>query len=130
MASLKSKSAITISLVTSLSYFFSTIEYTCCMQAKLTPNNLKRHRRITGYSQTEVAAILGISYTATISKWEKGILYPNVQQLFTLAILYNTTPQALYFHAWQEQQDAIAMMKAREIFERKQAIRTEELFYL
>ena len=65
------------------------------------PNNLKKYRHIAGYSQKKVAAILGVSYTGSICKWEKGLLYPGIFQLFTLAKLYNTVPHELYTDMWQ-----------------------------
>lgn len=92
-------------------------------------NNLKRYRRIAGFSQAEIAVILGVGYTTTISKWERGFLLPNISQLFTLSILYNTTPQELYYTIWQQQMQTIGMMKSRELLEKKQVIHNEH-FYL
>ncbi len=92
-------------------------------------NNLRRYRRIAGFSQAEIAVILGVGYTTTISKWERGILLPNISQLFTLAILYNTTPQELYYSIWQQQQQIIGIIKSRELLKKKQTLSTEH-FYL
>ena len=53
-----------------------------------------------GYSQKKVARILGLNDTSTISKWEHGICYPSVLQVFRLARIYQTLPHELFAELW------------------------------
>ena len=64
-------------------------------------NNLRQYRKLRGYSQTDVAKILGFKRTNRISNWEKGITIPNMKNLLKLSILYGTLPQELYFNYYQ-----------------------------
>lgn len=47
-------------------------------------------RKVNGYTQWDVAEILNIS-RSTLSKYEKGILEPNLENLIKLADLYNVS---------------------------------------
>lgn len=55
-----------------------------------------------GYSQKEVAALLGFESTSRISRWEKGEAMPSVKNLLKLSVLYATLPNELYFDLWQD----------------------------
>jgi transcriptional regulator with XRE-family HTH domain len=92
------------------------------------PNNLKRHRQIAGYSQKEVAFLLGFSYTATISKWEKGFLLPDTRYLFLLCHLYSGAPQELYGDLWQSLMEEIDVRKYK--VPPKQSVESKTHFYL
>ena len=61
------------------------------------PNSLKKHRKLVGYKQIEVALLLGLHDTACISRWEKGLSFPNTINLIKLSIIYRTFPNELYF---------------------------------
>ena len=63
---------------------------------KIIPNSLRRYRRVRGLKQTDVAAILGVKNAAMISRWEKGQTLPSTLNVFSLSIIYSTTPDALY----------------------------------
>ncbi len=60
------------------------------------PNRLKKYRSMMGYTQTDVAKLLGLESTCRLSRWEKGSALPNVINLFKLGILYRTLPEELY----------------------------------
>jgi transcriptional regulator with XRE-family HTH domain len=60
------------------------------------PNNLRRARKISGFTQTQVARKLGIQGTSRISRWEKGLSVPSVHNLLKLSILYRVMPHELY----------------------------------
>ena len=47
-------------------------------------------RKVSGYTQWDVAEILNIS-RSTLSKYEKGIIIPNVENLIKLADLYKVS---------------------------------------
>lgn len=47
-------------------------------------------RKFHGYTQWDVADILNIS-RSTLSKYEKGLLTPNIETLIKLANLYNVS---------------------------------------
>ncbi len=49
-----------------------------------------------GLKQTDVAKILGLDSTTTISRWEKGHRLPNLPNVLKLALLYRTMTDALF----------------------------------
>jgi transcriptional regulator with XRE-family HTH domain len=53
-----------------------------------------------GYSQKKVARMLRLTDTSTISKWEHGICYPSLLQVFRLARIYHTLPHELFAELW------------------------------
>src|SRR5947209_3284345 len=59
-------------------------------------NNLRAHRKQAGLRQLDVAKALGFLSTDRISRWEKGLTFPHVVNLFKLARLYRVAPQELY----------------------------------
>ncbi len=91
-------------------------------------NSLKKYRRIAGYSQKEVAFLLGFTYTTTISKWEKGLMLPSIEHLFTLSQLYNVLPHELYPDIWGSLKREVAQKKLS--VPSKKNIRGIEHFYL
>ena len=60
------------------------------------PNLLRKYRRINGYSQLEVAKILGFKSSAPLSNWEKGRKLPNIIDIIRLSVLYQTLIDALF----------------------------------
>ncbi len=60
------------------------------------PNDLRKWRKAKGFRQLDVACKLGFSSTDRISKWEKGISYPHLINLFKLCAIYEVMPQELY----------------------------------
>lgn len=61
-------------------------------------NSLKKHRKLMGYKQQDVAKILSLHDTSQICRWEKGLSLPNTINLLKLSILYRTFPNELYFN--------------------------------
>ena len=60
------------------------------------PNTLREHRRKMKLTQTQVAQALGLQCTDRISKWEQGLTYPHIVNLFKLAKLYGVQVEELY----------------------------------
>ena len=58
---------------------------------------LKKARENAGLSQQEVADSLGIT-RQSISKWERGISYPDINNLILLKDLYNTSFDDLFYN--------------------------------
>ena len=71
-------------------------------QSRHIPNRLRKHRRISGYKQSEVAEILGLRSTNRLSRWEKGLSLPSLNNLFKLSALYKTLVEELYFDVLKE----------------------------
>ena len=69
---------------------------------KRIPNNLRRCRKVRGFTQKRVAVILGLKSTAVISRWEKGLCLPETSNLGRLAGIYRTTTDALLREYFQE----------------------------
>ncbi len=63
---------------------------------KIITNNLKEFRTEVGLRQLDVACRLGFISTERISKWEKGLAFPSMFNLFKLAVIYNKLPHELY----------------------------------
>ena len=57
--------------------------------------NLKQLRHKHNLTQEEVAEHLGIS-TQTVSKWERGLIMPDVRHLPALAVLYHTSIDSIF----------------------------------
>lgn len=64
---------------------------------KTIPNNLRKFRKMSGYTQKQVAFFLGVENAGMISRWEKGLRFPSPVNIFRLAALYHTMVDALYF---------------------------------
>lgn len=64
---------------------------------KTIPNTLREHRKQVFLRQKDVARVLGFKSPARISKWEKGLKYPHVVNLFKMAKLYGVIAEELYF---------------------------------
>ena len=59
-------------------------------------NNLRAHRKAKGLRQIDVAIKLGFCTTERISRWEKGISYPSIFNLYKLAKIYGVPTDVLY----------------------------------
>lgn len=71
------------------------------------PNRLKLYRIRYGYSQHDVANLLGLQTTSQISQWENGFIMPNAINLFKLSMLYRTIPNELYYEYLFEIRDEL-----------------------
>lgn len=60
-----------------------------------------------GYSQKEVARLLGHKDTTMLSRWEKGKSMPSARNLLKLSIIYRTLADQLYFDLILEERSAI-----------------------
>lgn len=72
------------------------------------PNQLKKFRKIYGYSQKQVAQKLGMKQSNLVSQWEKGITAPSLDKLFDLAALYHVLVEELYFERYVARKKVIA----------------------
>lgn len=60
------------------------------------PNRLKEIRTRAGMSQFDVALKLGFKSTDRISRWETGLSYPHIINLFKMARIYGVRADELY----------------------------------
>ena len=65
-------------------------------------NRLKKYRVLMGYKQKEVAELLGLKSASRISRWEKGLAMPSVENLIKLSALYSTLMNEFYFEIYNE----------------------------
>jgi transcriptional regulator with XRE-family HTH domain len=73
---------------------------------RIFPNTLRLHRKTVGYTQKQVAALLGLHDSVPISLWEKGTKLPNTENLIKLSVIYRTYPNDLYddlFYAYRQE---------------------------
>jgi len=61
------------------------------------PNRLRKHRKMMGYTQKQVALLLGVNATDRISLWEKGATFPSTINLIKLSLIYHVFPTDLYY---------------------------------
>jgi DNA-binding XRE family transcriptional regulator len=66
------------------------------------PNTLRLHRKMMGYSQRQVARLLGLHDTVPVSLWEKGAKLPSTVNLIQLSLIYRTYPNQLYDNVFQD----------------------------
>jgi len=59
-------------------------------------NRLRKHRRLMGYTQDDVAYLLGLNSKTEISRWEKGLTVPGIDNVIRLAYIYRTLAEELY----------------------------------
>jgi transcriptional regulator with XRE-family HTH domain len=72
------------------------------------PNYLRNYRKLNGYSQKYVASRLGLRSIAIISRWEKGVTRPGIENLLKLSLLYSTLIDQLYFDLREEMKGELA----------------------
>jgi transcriptional regulator with XRE-family HTH domain len=85
---------------------------------KRVPNCLRKFRKTNGYSQKQVAVMLGVRNTGMISRWERGCRFPRPLNIFRLAVIYRTMVDALYIDLIRDLRKDI--QKRREKLEAKQ----------
>lgn len=54
-----------------------------------------------GYSQKRVAKLLHLTDTSIISRWERGVTFPGLMEVFRLSRIYHARPEQLYDGLWQ-----------------------------
>jgi len=59
-------------------------------------NKLKELRKNHGYTQTQVAALLGLKCEDRLSHWERGQAMPSSINLMRLCKIYNVLPDEIY----------------------------------
>jgi transcriptional regulator with XRE-family HTH domain len=62
-----------------------------------------------GYTQRQIAKLLGLHDTVPISQWERGVKLPNTLNLIKLCVLYRTLPTDLYPELFQEFQELLSI---------------------
>ena len=74
--------------------------------------NLLKLRKGRGFSQEELAEVLGVSRQA-VSKWERGEAYPDTENLIAISKLYNVTLDELVYSS-VEQKENFSLMNEEE----------------
>ncbi len=65
-------------------------------------NRLRKHRKIIGLSQKDVAQIINLKGLHQLSKWENGTSFPRLENLLKLSALYRTLVNELYFELFKQ----------------------------
>lgn len=78
------------------------------MEKNYFPNRLKNYRNIHGYTQKQVAFMLGYKNADRISQWEKGLAMPSALNLLKLSVIYHTLVNDFYFDLLEEYKTDIA----------------------
>ncbi|MDB5226639.1 MAG: helix-turn-helix transcriptional regulator [Bacteroidota bacterium] len=75
------------------------------------PNRLKKHRDIQGYTQKQIAFMLGFKNAARIGQWEKGLALPSIINLLKLSVIYSAFINDFYIDLLQEYKPHIIQKK-------------------
>lgn len=59
-------------------------------------NNLKALRNRAGYTQQQVAKLLGKNIQDRLSHWERGTAIPSIQNILALCKLYKVSVEEIY----------------------------------
>lgn len=60
-------------------------------------NRLRKHRRIVGLTQKELADRLGLKNAKQVSRWERGISEPGFKYILRLGLVFKTLIEELFF---------------------------------
>jgi len=84
------------------------------MRKKPIKNYIRTHRLKRGFSQREVATLLGHKGQALVSHWEKGTKIPTLENFFRLAAILKIFPaEMLYKELLDQIRDEILQRKKR-----------------
>lgn len=72
------------------------------------PNRLRLCRLERGYTQAQVAKVLGMKGTDLISEWENGVRFPSLVSAFKLAGFYKVYVEAFYFDLFDKLRAEVA----------------------
>jgi len=59
-------------------------------------NRIRRKREELGYRQSDLAFLLDHKSSSQISKYERGLIFPDSERLLKLSYILKTTPDWLY----------------------------------
>lgn len=65
-------------------------------EKKYCNNNLRKYRKLMGYTLRDVAWLLGFQSPSRVSLWEKGRTYPGIENLIKMGLIYHTLVDQLY----------------------------------
>jgi transcriptional regulator with XRE-family HTH domain len=80
---------------------------------------LRPHRRRCGFSQREIAFLIGINSRAAVSLIERSKRKPSLDAVFIFAFVFNASPSELFPSLISELQEA-ARRRANELYEELQ----------
>lgn len=81
-------------------------------------NRIRKGREEKGYRQSELAFLLAQRSSSQVSRYERGVVMPDAENLLKLCYSLNTLPEALYpevIRRWKEE-----VARAKESLREKQ----------
>jgi len=69
-------------------------------------NRIRRGREEHGYLQRDLALLLGHENPSQVSRYERGLVMPDCENMLKLCYIFNTLPEFLYpelTRAWKEE---------------------------
>jgi transcriptional regulator with XRE-family HTH domain len=92
-------------------------------------NRLRKHRRLMGYTQGDVAYLLGLQSKTEISRWEKGRIIPLADKVIRLAYIYHTFAEELFRESFKEARSEIEPRekKLAQLRSKKYVIKQKEM---
>jgi transcriptional regulator with XRE-family HTH domain len=86
------------------------------MSAKL-PNYLRSYRKRAGFSQAEIAFLLGCRSSAKVSRYERFSRQPNLKTVFVYEVVFQVSVRVLFAGMFQDVEQAT--MKRAQMLARK-----------
>lgn len=81
-------------------------------------NNLRKHRKMMGYSLKEIGFLLNLKSTSRLSRWEHGTSFPNVRNLILLGIIYRSLTDQFYFD-FKKKLESVIIKREKKLLEKK-----------
>ena len=84
-------------------------------------HRLWKYRKESGFTQLEVAKIIGLKTPSQIHRWEKGKRLPNLTQAIQLSCLYHRLVNDLFWVIHEQERDRVFKRK-QTVLERKNVL--------
>ena len=83
-------------------------------------NNLRKHRKMMGYSLKDIGFLLNLKSTSRLSRWERGSSFPNLKNVLMLGIIYRSLIDQLYFEHKKEMEKTV-IQREKKLIELKKS---------
>lgn len=70
--------------------------------AQALPNYLRTYRKRSGFTQDEMASLLGSKSGTKVSRYERNARYPNLETVFAYEVIFQTPARELFPGIYQQ----------------------------
>lgn len=76
------------------------------------PNYLRTFRKRAGFSQDEIAFLLGVQSGSKVCRYERFVREPSPQAIFAYEVIFNTAAEQLFGGAYEQVEKKVAKRAA------------------